>query len=862
MFLCYHVPEYALKVLKFYLIKKVKIPERIDRYHDPLSFHFFFKDFYYEKHTPFYNFLDYHEDYGLNLIHEIINHATKVWIHTDQPVFYSFSLNHISEHRTPLPQKIQLPDDMVEVWGDEDVYSWCMPLGMCPRILNFALIALEKWIYKQILSKNRDPSELITKVLKNTISFSVVAVSIISILHVFNECIENQLDIGINGLIKAIQPIIEKPAFWGLDLTRSIKYGIVLRDYRSQNIEFLFPYIKFYLNDDDLRNELISKIRQFPEDIFFFFEEEKTSNPVILDRIAHTRRLAEQTKDENWYQTEIDGQTAFKFVLPKELENKDEKDHHEEFFALSSIKNWIYFSFEAGELKPRYNSESLLKYIEKLIKKDERVKIPKAFSDLSADRAEVITGYFALLILYDWEFLKKNKLEQRAKDIILRAIKRPQALGYMDASVSLFTMGYKRSAARAVPILYQIYPKDRQIKKAIINLIKNNNNQVRNFLFTNLALIWKKNYKMNWKCIQILFIESLKKGIIKKDRYYIINKFIQKEHGFSPRVQFENGKKIDLMKLHIKRSLEISLITIKNKKLKELKPEEVNLNFFCSILYIIPQGSKILEVFPENKFLSFLENILLFTINGDIFNKTSYEENEIKYHNQNPNFYFYEIWGNKALSVIGNAALYLELDKVKNDFINPILLLWKNSENILKVFLREFIIVSNQPDIEENFIDIWNVIADHVFKSLLDKEKISYEIINLIFFQDNYGHILKKNFELETSINLLNVMIRNFLNNTTYYCPILKLVNELKNPLLSTTVITLLYEQLKSFSFNEEIHIRLRREIYSLIESYWTIFQEKIKTDDNFLQKIQYLIEVLIEWGEPLAGKLQDDFEK
>jgi hypothetical protein len=42
MFLCYHVPEYALKVLKFYLIKKVKIPERIDRYHDPLSFHFFF----------------------------------------------------------------------------------------------------------------------------------------------------------------------------------------------------------------------------------------------------------------------------------------------------------------------------------------------------------------------------------------------------------------------------------------------------------------------------------------------------------------------------------------------------------------------------------------------------------------------------------------------------------------------------------------------------------------------------------------------------------------------------------------------------------------------------------------------------
>ena len=313
------------------------------------------------------------------------------------------------------------------------------------------------------------------------------------------------------------------------------------------------------------------------------------------------------------------------------------------------------------------------------------------------------------------------------------------------------------------------------------------------------------------------------------------------------------------MKLYIKRSLETSLITIKIKNLKELNPEEVDLIFFGSVLYIIPKGSKILEVFPKNQFLSYLEDILLFTIKGDIFNKTSYEENKIKYHN--PNLHFYQIWGNKALSVIGNAALYLELDKVKNSFIKPILLLWKNSENVLKVFLEEFIIVSDQPDIEEIFIEIWNMIADHIFKSLMDEEKISYSIINLIFFQDNYGRILKKNIELETSIKRLNVMIRKFLNNTNYYHPILKLVNEFKNPLLSTTAITLLYDRLKSFSFNEEMHIRLRRELYRLIESYWTIFQEEIKNDYVFLKKFQFLIEVLIDWGEPLAGKLQEDLE-
>jgi len=859
MSLCKFVPEYALKVLKLYLIKTREIPERIDFYHDPLSSNTFFRYFSYEREAPFYNFLNYHEDYGLSLIHEIINHATKIWIHTDQPVFYGPIFYRISEHRTPLPQKIQLSDDVIEVWGDDVVYSWFMHLGMGPRVVRFALTALERWIFEQILDHNRNPSELITKVLRDTNSFSVVAVSIISILHLFIEYTENRVDINCDDLIKAIQPVIEKPAFWSLDLTRSIYYGMGLRDYRSKNIEILFGFIKFNLGDNYLKNELLSKIAQFSKDIFLFFEEEKSYKPLLNDRFVHMRRLVELTKDENWRRVEINEQSALQFILPKELQNDVEKNYYEERFSLLSIMNWIYFSFEAGELKPQYNSESLLKYMEELIKKDERVKIPKAFTDLSADRAEVITGYFALLILYNWEFLKKKKLERKAIDIILRAIKRPQALNYMKSSVSLHPMGYKRSAARAIPILYQRYPKNRQIKKAIVKLIKYNNHEVRNFLFSHLALIWKKNYKMNWKCIQILFIESLKKRIIKKKRYYIINKSIQKERGFSPRVQFENVKKIDLMKLYIKRSLETSLITIKIKNLKELNPEEVDLIFFGSVLYIIPKGSKILEVFPKNQFLSYLEDILLFTIKGDIFNKTSYEENKIKYHN--PNLHFYQIWGNKALSVIGNAALYLELDKVKNSFIKPILLLWKNSENVLKVFLEEFIIVSDQPDIEEIFIEIWNIIADHIFKSLMDEEKISYSIINLIFFQDNYGRILKKNIELETSIKRLNVMIRKFLNNTNYYHPILKLVNEFKNPLLSTTAITLLYDRLKSFSFNEEMHIRLRRELYRLIESYWTIFQEEIKNDYVFLKKFQFLIEVLIDWGEPLAGKLQEDLE-
>lgn len=863
MILCKHLPDYALGVLKSFLIKKIDIPERIDRFQDPLSYNSFFKNFYYEIKAPFYNFLNYHEDNGLNLIHYVINHATKLWIVSDQPLVYGLSFKPFSNHSTPISQKIQLNDrELIEVWGDEDVYSWSMPLGMCPNVIRFALNALERWIFEQIINNNRDPSELINKILKDTISFSTIATLIISSLHIFNEFIEKSLDFEIDSLIRAIKPILKKPAFWNLDLTRSIKYGIGLNDYRSQNLEIFFTVIKFYLRDDNLKNELFSEISQFSEDIFVFFEEEKSFKPLLTDRFLHMRRLVEQTKDENWHPVEINGKNAIQFVLPKELRNKVEEDFHNELFTLNSIKNWIYFSFEEKTIRPQYNLEELLKYIETLIEKDKDIVVPKAFSDHSADRAEVITGFFSLLILYNWTFLETYKLENKAKEIILRAIDRPQAIGYLKSSVSLYTMGYKRSAAIAIPMLYQKFPKDKRIKKGILKISIYYNNQVRDFLFKHLGLIWKKNYRINWKCIKNLFKESIKRGVVNKRRYYIINPYIKREHGFSPEVQFRNVKKIDLMKLRIKRSLEIRKSIMINKDLAELNPNDVYLDLFNSILYIFPQDDKILEILSDDVILSYMEKILLFTINGDIFNKNSYEKNKDSYHSHNPNFHFYEIWGNKALSIIGNLTLYLELDKAKNHYINPLLSLYKNSEKILKVFLREFILISDQPNVEKKFIDIWKIIADHIFKSLLDKEKISYETVYHIFFQDNYGFILKKNFELETSIIQLNIMIRNFLLKTTFYFPILKLVNELKKPLLYTTAVSLLSKRLKGFSFNEEKHIRLRRELFNLIESYWTTFQGKIKTDHDSFQKIQYLIEVLIEWGEPKAGKLQDDLEK
>ncbi len=41
--------------------------------------------------------------------------------------------------------------DSIEVWGDEDVYSWSMPLGMCSDVIKHALNSLEKWAFNEVV---------------------------------------------------------------------------------------------------------------------------------------------------------------------------------------------------------------------------------------------------------------------------------------------------------------------------------------------------------------------------------------------------------------------------------------------------------------------------------------------------------------------------------------------------------------------------------------------------------------------------------------------------------------------------------------------------------------------------------------
>lgn len=84
--------------------------------------------------------------------------------------------------------------------------------------------------------------------------------------------------------------------------------------------------------------------------------------------------------------------------------------------------------------------------------------------------------------------------------------------------------------------------------------------------------------------------------------------------------------------------------------------------------------------------------------------------------------------------------------------------------------------------------------------------------------------------------------------------------NEISNPSLTSKCIKILNERLRSFSYSENQHYRLKEELYNLLNNYWGQNQVDIEGSDENFQKFKFLIDILVEWGSILAGKFQEEF--
>jgi energy-coupling factor transporter ATP-binding protein EcfA2 len=618
--LCKHLPKTAVDVLESILCEKLE-PDIFGSYHH-LFYDLGIKSTRWHPPTylkgPFTGFLRLHTDESLELIHRVTNHATQCWKMREELEF--------GKGRIPIPQIIKLKRGDIEVWGDENVYCWYRypsPI-VAPDAVTCALMALEYWMNEQ-LKNGVDPQELFWKILQDTKSAAVVGVC--SSVALANEKICRE----------TVIPILENPAFWIMDVYRFTQdmmaessvnmfstyfslgndkadYKILLdlakQPHRKLDIRsFVLPIM--LLGPGDAYERLQNAIRAFPDNPPFLYEDEKKKDSLVQERIETFKIWAAQVERENYelFETGVGGQIGIQFKPPAELEEeqKEKLKPVEEQNKLYSFQGWSMNLLDKGEVGQAFTIESAMEYAQDLVRQDNPSYQPKNFLEKSEQQANAIAAFVAALIIRQWQWVEKNDYTSWCREQLLIAAKRPEPPARSHEDVSKFSMGYRRSAARALPILLLKYPKDRRTRKAIFALTLHINDEVRAYLFNGLKTLWATDQKTIWKCIGTAIKSSRK----------------------CP------------------------------KPIRNCSPTEIDSRHLQSILYCLPSDIHISEIPLSNKLVDLLEELLLFTINAYI-----HFEKEDKWAYNDWNILFFPIIANALLWLPQNIAEPMLFDPI------------------------------------------------------------------------------------------------------------------------------------------------------------------------------------------------------
>lgn len=890
--LYYTFPEYTIKLLQKFLIKPIErnkiIPTPFDRHEFEFSF---IREPYFSK-TSFKIMLDQKEECGLKFIHTIINQAMDLWKNIEEPVVYGPDFRRISNNRTPIPQIINIEEKKIELWGDDIVYKW--PIHLAPTLIIQALQSLEEWIIKQIQQNERDPIELINLILSNTESFAVVSTCSRAILHIlFNN---NLSDTNIiENCIKSLMPILEKPLFWILHSILTSEEYVYYRK-RTARFENIIEILLFYHIDLEIGKEFFQIIESFSENIPFIYEEEKSDARIISERQESINLIIAKSKKENYNPSMVKDFVFMEFIPPVDLFNKAEMEYQEDFLKIQSYKGTIfnaldndgtinnYSIVELYEIVKHYfnaydffsDIKKIKKYFHKLrvfldtnsklleeIRQNELPEdLQKDFENLKYldwinDILELVTGFFSLIVIYHWEFVKNNKLEEKSKNVILKAVELDIKRDAYSAH-TIYTMGIQQSAARTLTKIFKRYPKNKPLKRAIKKISLSMNHQVREILFTNLNDLWKTHPDFIWKLVKRLKNKSKIRAIFMNPEFLVINKYRD------PRIkrsQFVDINWVFIKKLYVRRAIKMLKNKFSKKKFNNLTPMSFDLKFYRPSLNII-HDKEVLEISQLSEKISlYLEEIFYFTIKNDLqYKKDDADYSKMQSYYGDCRNHFYQEWIRKAINLITFSIFYFDNKSLTQEFLDFILSNWLETENFFEIFLEEFIIIGNQSELEDKLIEVWVLISESILNALKQDKVVKYSIISLCFFKRPFYRTLQNNFQKSSSLKKIDEIMKKFLE-IKIYPDIIWLMTQIQNFELIKSLLELISVKIKEIPY-EETKVRILKNNTSiLLINIWKNFKTEILDDETLYQSFKFLVDKMVEWNSSLASKLQDDMK-
>jgi hypothetical protein len=452
-----------------------------------------------------------------------------------------------------------------------------------------------------------------------------------------------------------------------------------------------------------------------------------------------------------------------------------------------------------------------MEYAQELVRQDDPSYQPTNFLEYSEQRANAITAFVAALVIHQWQWVENNDCVSWCRKQLLIAAKRPEPPVRLHDEVSRNLMGYRRSAARALPILLLKYPKDRKIRKAIFALTLYRNDEVRAYLFNGLKTLWATDQKTIWKCIDTVIRSSRKCS----------------------------------------------------KRIRNCSPIEIDSHHLQSILYCIPSDIQITNIPSSNKLVDLLEELLLFTINAYIH----FEKEDKHYNGWNHND-----WNRLFFPIIANALLRLPQNVAEPKLLDPIVTNWGRSPAMMKELLQGFGGVEPQPELEDRFIELWLDVGDRVLASAHNNilgyppDNEMRDILGLLIFVDPTGIVY--NVRECAPLKKMTPFISHWCDTVGHrpdcFSSLVRLLKEGGFDLVPEFGISWLYNCIRKADDHKNFFERSRTtsSLAELLHDSWSKQELSIKQYPERLKHFAFIVDTVAEQGERIAVRLQSRLQE
>ena len=747
---------------------------------------------------PFHILLKLHEGFGLELINHIVNHSTNAWKLERE---YGF------KKRMPLPQTLKLGTKIIQAYGDDTVFRWFRYPSLGNVTVISALMALENWMVLKI-ENGIDIKELFEKVLSETQSVAVIGVCT-SIALKFSKTSQ-----------EAVLPILENPVFWHMDDRRFVEdltseetiisYANFLPSAKSdsQYYKRLLRLAKQTHRRSSLRclvptfftsklqNDMREKLDSFPEKNFFLFEDEKSNSSLVMERKRDCEIWAATGKIENYKKTVQDNQIILEFDMESQLtdEEKIEQEHSGKILRLYSFLSWSYNLLDKNKTGTGFTLDSALEFYEEISNEKFISKLNDHNKGILAD---AITLFAAALIIRHWDYLVKKKRQKWTKKVIKNALEGKVSEEYVG---TVYPIGNTRSAARALPHLVLRLPKDRQLEQGIKSLSTSDVLEVRRYLFSYLRVLWNVNDKLILCCID-----------------NVIKKWAGKN--------WEKSSSSEISHVQIMPVLQA---------FNNIPPLESN------------QTTK--------RMIKLFEKLLVFTINSYLAFQKDSRYNE--WATDEWNWLFFTVF----------CEILLKHKDHRTEFLEIVFQEWEKAPAMMEGLLRSLLRVGSDPNLSNDLVEIWKIMFDRILESDYTKE-FPYEgsadyrknILGLLIFSDPTGIITWKKQEwkyLEKMIPHIHQWCERFGSRADCFPSLIGFLETVGVNLMPNYGISWLYNCIQSNMALIDQNNTL--SLSELLWDSWEKFAVIISNDRKSLQKFVFLVDVLIEKGDPLAKDLKN----